>query len=199
MDISKGPSYQVKSLYELPGAKTNQGMINGANTSLTSPWTTKTSDLAQNLPIIIEKLSLTDAPYIDGRININLAPRELLIGLPNMTPVLADQIIGAQMKSSAGTSATDISPDRLMAGWLVIDGITDINTLESLDPFITGRGDVFHVQSVGYFEGGGPVARVEAVIDATQDPPLVIFLRDLTELGRGFGSLSLSGAGGSTR
>jgi hypothetical protein len=30
------------------------------------------------------------------------------------------------------------------------------------------------------------MARVEAVIDATQIPPQVVFMRDLTELGRGF-------------
>jgi hypothetical protein len=36
------------------------------------------------------------------------------------------------------------------------------------------------------------MARVEAVIDATQDPPQVIFMRDLTELGRGFSASLLS-------
>jgi hypothetical protein len=81
----------------------------------------------------------------------------------------------------------------LNTGWLVVNGlISNINTLEQLDPFITGRGDVFHVQSVGYFEGGGPMARVEALIDATLDPPQIIFMRDLTELGRGFSASLLT-------
>ena len=35
-------------------------------------------------------------------------------------------------------------------------------------------------------DGGGPVARIEAVIDATQNPPQPLFYRDLTDLGRGY-------------
>lgn len=199
MDISQGAKYQIKSLYELPGAQT-RATINGTTTQLTSPWKTTTGDLAQNLPLIIEGLSLTDAPYIDGRININLAPREILAGLPPFATnpsnaALVDQIVGAQVKNT-GQSTVSTLAERQNAGWLVIDGITTINILETLDPYITARGDVFHLQSIGFFEGGGPMARVEAVIDATQDPPQVIFMRDLSDLGRGFTpQLLMSGAG----
>lgn len=191
MDISQGAKYTVVSLYELPGAQT-RATINGASQTLRSPWTTAVPDLTQNLPVVIEKLTLTDAAYIDGRVNINFAPREVLIGLPNMTDALADSIFGAQTHVSSGSSGADVAPDRLIAGWLVINGTLTINQLEQLDPLITGRGDVFHVQSVGYFDGGGPMSRVEAIIDGTQDPPQVIFMRDLTELGRGFTPSQLS-------
>jgi type II secretory pathway component PulK len=184
MDISKGGNTQVKSLYELFGASTS-GMINGVTTKLSSPWTNKTADVQANAVKVTERLTLTDDPYVDGRININLAPREVLLNIPNMTPELADNIVGAQDKSS-GSSSSSQSNDRLTTAWLVIQSLTDLNTLESLDPYITARGDVFHLQSVGYFDGGGPMARIEAVIDATQVPPQVVFMRDLTELGRGF-------------
>jgi hypothetical protein len=192
MDISQGAKYTVLSLYELPGAQT-RATINGQQQTLSSPFKNTVADMTQNLPIIIEKLSLTDAAYIDGRVNINFAPREVLVGLPSpMTPALADTIIAEQTKASAGATGFDIPPDRLIAGWLVLNNTLTINQLEKLDPLITGRGDVFHVQSVGYFDGGGPMARVEAIIDGTQDPPQVIFMRDLTELGRGFTTLQLS-------
>jgi hypothetical protein len=103
-----------------------------------------------------------------------------------------DAIYGAQPHNT-GSSGTDVPADRLNTGWLVINNVVNsINDLEKVDPLITGRGDVFHVQSVGYFEGGGPMARVEAVIDATQDPPQVVFMRDLTELGRGFSASLLT-------
>jgi hypothetical protein len=42
------------------------------------------------------------------------------------------------------------------------------------------------VQSVGYFEGGGPSARIEAVIDTNAGRPRIIYWRDLTELGKGY-------------
>jgi hypothetical protein len=45
---------------------------------------------------------------------------------------------------------------------------------------------VYRVQVIGYFEGGGPTSRLEAVIDTTGGKPRVAYWRDLTELGRGF-------------
>jgi hypothetical protein len=171
-------------LYELSGASTS-ATINGASRSLSSPFKNTVPDNTQNFPTIFDKLTLTDGPYIDGRVNINTASREVLTGLPNMTPALVDAILAEQTTASS-SAGVDTPSDHLIAGWLVLNGTMAINDLEKIDPLITGRGDVFHVQSVGYFEGGGPMARVEAVIDGTQDPPQVIFMRDLTELGRGF-------------
>jgi hypothetical protein len=45
---------------------------------------------------------------------------------------------------------------------------------------------VYRVQSVGYFDGKGPAARVEAVIDANGGRPRILAWRDLSELGRGW-------------
>jgi hypothetical protein len=42
------------------------------------------------------------------------------------------------------------------------------------------------VQSIGYFEGGGPTARIEAIIDTNAGRPRIIYWRDLTELGKGY-------------
>ena len=58
--------------------------------------------------------------------------------------------------------------------------------MRQLDRYITGRGDVYRIQSVGYFDAGGPVTRLEAVIDATRQPPQIVQLSDLTDLGRGY-------------
>ena len=190
MDISGGAKYTVVSLYELPGASTS-ATVNGASQNLSSPFKNTIADMTQSFPIIFDKLTLTDGPYIDGRVNINTAPREVLTGLPNMTPALVDAIIAAQTTATS-SAGVDIPSDHLIAGWLVLNATLTINQLEQLDPLVTGRGDVFHVQSVGYFDGGGPMARVEAIIDGTQDPPQVIFRRDLTELGRGFTPAQLS-------
>ena len=57
---------------------------------------------------------------------------------------------------------------------------------EVLDPYITAHGDVYRVQVLGFSDGGGPVSRLEALIDATKLPPRIISQRDLNELGRGY-------------
>ena len=185
IDISKGGSTQIKSLYELFGANVSPTVNGATQPKKASPWSDKPSDLQANALKVMDVLTLTDASYVDGRVNINLAPREVLLNIPNMTPELADSIVGSQDKSS-GSSSSSQSNDRLTTAWLVIQSLTDLPTLKQLDPYITARGDVFHLQSVGYFDGGGPMARIEAVIDATQIPPQVVFMRDLTDLGRGF-------------
>jgi hypothetical protein len=53
---------------------------------------------------------------------------------------------------------------------------------------VTGRTMVYRIQAVGYFGRGGPVARVEAVIDTNQGAPRTLYFRDLTDLDtpRGF-------------
>lgn len=83
-----------------------------------------------------------------------------------------------------GAMATDVT--RQTTGWLLINGLTDQLTLRKLDRYLTVRGDVYRVISVGHFEQGGPLVRVEAVIDGTLQPPRVIFQRDLSHLGPGY-------------
>jgi hypothetical protein len=77
------------------------------------------------------------------------------------------------------------------AGWLYLDGLVDLDTMRQMDPYITARGDVFRVQVLGFFDGNGPVHRLEAIVDATRVPPRVVWQRDLNELGRGYAKVQL--------
>jgi len=198
IDVTKGGSVQVKSLYELIGASA-QVQIAGKNTTLNSPWSSDSSDMASYLPVLMDKLTTNADEYIEGRINVNLARREILMGIPGMTDTLADAIVGAQVTGSASTSLGGTLDIRGTTGWLVTDGLTDLATLQKLDPYLTARGDVYRLQSVGYFDGRGPMARIEAVIDGTQYPPQVIFQRDLTDLGRGYSAQLLTTGAGATQ
>ena len=57
-------------------------------------------------------------------------------------------------------------------------------TLQGLERYATARTQVYRVQSIGYFDEAGPMARVEAVIDVNQGKPRIVYYRDLTDLGR---------------
>ena len=70
-------------------------------------------------------------------------------------------------------------------------GLVDLETMRSLDGFITAQGDVFRMQVVGHADRGGPVTRIEAVVDSTEAIPKVIFQRNLSELGPGYRSNQL--------
>jgi type II secretory pathway component PulK len=140
------------------------------------------ANLAQLLPLLMDKATATTVIELSPRVNINTAPREVLMALPGMTDTIADAIIGGRPTPST----TDQS--YLTGTWPVVNNIMPIATFQQLEPYITGRTMVYRVQSIGYFGEGGPVARVEAVIDTNQGAPRFLFFRDLTDLDspRGF-------------
>ncbi|HOP76444.1 MAG TPA: hypothetical protein PLD05_03085, partial [Thermogutta sp.] len=70
--------------------------------------------------------------------------------------------------------------------WLLTDGLVTLEEMKALMPFVTCGGSVFKAQVVGYFAGGGPSCRVEAIFDATVRPARLLFWRDMSHLGRGF-------------
>jgi hypothetical protein len=152
-----------------------------------SPWSGEPGTMASYLPDLIDTLSVSDGPYIDGRINVNQARREVLLGVPGMTEELVEEIMAARaVDSKTGEPPEDLQEQRATTGWLVTEGLVELETMRILDPFLTSRGAVFRMQVIGHFDAGGPFTRIEAVIDATGELPKVIFVRDLTELGKGY-------------
>jgi hypothetical protein len=174
----------ISSLFKLIGGSV-RASINGRQQTITSPFSSSSSQVASYLPQMLDQLALSDDLFIKGRINVNTASIQVLLGLPNMTEQLATQIVGAQTAGSSSQSTSSQAP-RATNAWLVVEGICSASTMAGLDPYLTSRGDVYRVQSVGYFDEGGPVVRLEAVIDAAVLPARILNLRDLSELGRGF-------------
>lgn len=186
MDLTNGGKVKINSVYDLIGVKV-QGQIDGTNQTIESPWSADLGAIPSYMPELLDKLSVTGTDqYVEGRININQAHREVLIGLPNMTEALAQQIVGSQLRGPNGEPMSDSDNSRTTAMWLLTKGIVDLPTMRKLDPYVTGRGDVFRMQILGHFDDGGAVVRIEAVVDATQNPPAALFFRDLTPLGRGY-------------
>ncbi|HVJ66398.1 MAG TPA: hypothetical protein VM510_00365 [Caulifigura sp.] len=163
---------------------------NMAGKVLSSPFTK--GDLAAKWPEYLNAFSLADSEYIQGRININQAQRESLMGIPGMTEDVADAIAARKLINNDGTPQA-AGEAQSSTGWLFSEGLIDQKTLVSMDRFMTARGSVYRVQAIGHFDGGGNVARVEAVIDATKSPPAVISRRDLSNLGPGYRSDQLQG------
>lgn len=186
IDLSKGAGRQLTSLYELIGASA-QATVNGQVTTLQSPWSADGSSMIGYLPSLFDTLALNTDQFTDGRININEARFETLMTIPNMTESLADMIL-AKRQGPDGSPLVDTTGARATAGWLVIENLVDLPTMQQLDKYVTARGGIYRVNSIGYFDEAGPFTRLEAVIDTTQSkkPPVILFLKDLTELGRGY-------------
>lgn len=173
---------RIESIYDLIGAAF---AADGDIPAWESPWTTESGDMRNYLPNVLDALTTHDGSSRDGRININLAPRDVLLGVPGITQPLADTIIAAQQWQSTGAPARGKPDPRSTTAWLLIEGHVDVAKMRQLDRYISARGDVYSGQVIGYFDAGETVTRLEAVIDATFDVPRVVSLQDLTDFGPG--------------
>lgn len=192
MDLSKGAKYDLKSLYELIGAQV-EVEIEGQKQLLNSPWPADPGSMQTYLPTLMDTLTVVEGPEISGRINVNQARIETLLGIPDMTEEIAQAITSSPMIGAQGEGLAELAAQRTNTGWLVSQGIVDLPTMVKLDRFLTGRGHVFRAQVIGFFESGGGYTRIEATIDSTESPAKVVSVTDLTELGRGYTTAELTG------
>lgn len=177
------------------------------------------NQLSSLVGMLYDGASCTVDAELKPRININTAPKEVLMALLAMGGGSAASGASAAMVSSASSGSTTVTslltlsasaggglqesdidniiaqrdsldpndPATTTGAWLLASGISP-TAFQAIEPFISGRTMVYRIQSMGYFAQGGPVARVEAVIDTNQSAPRILYFRDLTDLDipRGF-------------
>jgi hypothetical protein len=155
------------------------------------------SKLAAMMGQLLDMSTTTTVVEMPPRINVNTAPREVLMTLT------APEIAGGtgSTGSAAGLTESDVDaiinlranlnpadPATLTGAWMLQEGGISPDVFKKLEKYVTGRSMVFRIHSIGYFGDGGPVARVEAVVDTNQGAPRILYFRDLTDLDtpRGF-------------
>jgi type II secretory pathway component PulK len=117
-------------------------------------------------------------------LNVNTASQTVLAALPGLEDEDVQNILSIRPDPTTATAAPD--PIFQTPAWLLTQGNMPIAKVKALDSYITARSQVYRFQSLGYFEGGGPMSRVEAVIDGNNGRPRIVYRRDLGELGSGF-------------
>lgn len=177
---------RLKSLLDLRNVRITlpraQGAPQDAPTVVVDSPLNADAGLNDALPKLLDKVTTTTNVELVPRLNVNTAPREVLLAVPNLTETDVDAILAqrdAQTKGDVGTTT---------AAWLVTTGAVTADTFKKVEKYLGGRSMVYRVQSIGYFAEGGPTARVEAVIDTNQGAPRVLYFRDLSDLDtpRGF-------------
>jgi type II secretory pathway component PulK len=179
----KGGS-NISSLYSLINSSVSVPG-SGANSPATiypSPLNDAGS-LQQLLPLLLDTCTTSKQTTIPARINVNTAPTAVLAALPYLGDNDLESIIALRPQPTA-IEAPD--PIFQTPAWLITEANISPATLSKLEKYITTRSQVYRVQSLGYFAGGGPTARVEAVIDTNAGQPRILYWRDLTELGKGY-------------
>jgi len=185
LDLSNGGNYQINSLYDLVDVIVEATFEDGPKT-LNSPWKSAGGSLADTFPEMNEAFGITTDTYIEGRINVNEARFETLMGIPTMTEEIAEAIVAANQRVAGGDPNPRVTAERATNCWLLVEGIVDLEVMRQLDPYVTGGGDVLSGQVIGYLGSTGISSRLEIVIDATESPPKLLSVTDLSELGAGF-------------
>ena len=116
---------------------------------------------------------------IQGRINIHLAPREMLAVIPGFSTDSMEQLIALREN-------TTIQSRRQHAIWLLVEGVVDRVGMQDVLPWITTCGDVMEGEVVAYYDEDSPWLRTEFVLDATREELPLLFRRNMHRLGRGY-------------
>jgi type II secretory pathway component PulK len=139
--------------------------------------------LTQFLPVLLDKCTTRKDAELPARVNINTAPMAVLATLPGLADTDIQTIQSRRPPPGAPEWA---DPTFQTPAWLLTEASLSVNKLQALERYVTARTSVYRVQSVGSFQKGGPIARIEAVIDTNAGKPRIVYWRDLSELGKGF-------------
>jgi type II secretory pathway component PulK len=154
-----------------------------------SPWQDSAALYSGVFLDLLDKLTTTDEPARGGRININLATRPVLLAVPGLTEMQADQIL--TMREAAVDRQTGLQRH---AVWLLANNVVTLEEMKALDPFVTATGDVYGGQIVGFFDGQPATARAQVTLDRTDTTTLIVHWEDLSDLGPGFTPTDLGAA-----
>jgi len=179
LDLSQEGQTTINNVLELIGASV-QVQQGNRTVNMQSPFADSIIEMNVYLPSMMDNMTINPSPVIPGRININQAPYEVLLGIPGMDEEIAGQILEQRLPVPDPED-----PITRHETWILLRGIVTTEQMISLSPFVCGGGDVYRAQVVGYFEDGSAFSRQEVVIDATQPQPKVMLWRDISDLGRG--------------
>jgi type II secretory pathway component PulK len=184
-DLALPSKFQLATLLDLVAVRVQVVHPNIPPFVLPCPFENNRATMREFLPKLVDQATVGAGPVI-GRIDVNQAPREVLLAVPSLSAGLVEDII-----SKRGSESDGVDETRRHVTWLLLEGLVELEQMKELMRYLTVGGDVFSAQTVGYLEDG-TIYRAEFTLDATFRPPLLVSWRDLQRLGRGY-DLSLLG------
>ncbi|MEE2826972.1 MAG: hypothetical protein VYE64_10135 [Planctomycetota bacterium] len=183
-------NYTFRNALELVDAYTTvkDPESSGETVIIKSP--VRMANLPFTLPNLMRNITTYEGAEIPGRINIMQAPRVVLEGIPGMTPEIVETIIEKREFELNDPDGSDLN--RQFETWLLVEGIVDLVTMDSIYPFVCTGGDVYRAEIVGYFDDSVGSSRAEVILDHTIPVPRILFWRDKSHLETGY-SLDILG------
>ena len=166
------PRFAIESPLDLVGARVRIPSPDGkTGTVYASPLSLDSSSLRQWLPRLLDETTLDQADILFGRVNLNLAPREVLRAVPGMDEALVEQILAAR------TTRRDAQMHH--PAWPLVEGLATLPQMRAILPYVTTGGDVYRAQIIAQDSRVQRVLRAEVVIDASVSPPRQTYWKDL--------------------
>jgi type II secretory pathway component PulK len=170
----------IASIYQLIGTSVLIPGGRGGGTIFPCPISGPNA-AGTDLPALADQATTVNSMYLPARINVNTASPTVLNGLPGLTTDDVNNILSARPPVGSSGAA---DPTFSNTAWLYTTANISAIKMIALERYITAQTQVYRIQAFGYFEKGGPVARVEAVVDTNGGQPRILYYRDLTDLGR---------------
>lgn len=144
----------------------------------------------EELSVVLDQCTTTNAARLEGLINVNTAPRPVLIAIPFVGEALADAILATRPGLTADEARTP--------AWLYRRGLVSAEEFKQIVPHLTTRSLQFSFRCLGYAVPSGRYRVLSVAVDTAPQPPRVVALRDLTRFGFPvpLGVLESGGAGG---
>lgn len=173
---------EIASLLDLVDARVSvQGEQGQPAQLIESPWTSEPGILSTTFAELQDAATSESGEVTAGQININQASMPVLMTIPGMTEVAANQILAAR------DPAVDlVAGEQRHPSWLLADGIFELEDFKPMFPLLTTGGDVFSCQVVGFFDAGTARTRLRVLIDRSGDTAKLLRCQDLSQLGPGF-------------
>jgi len=182
LDLSAPAKHEIECILDLVGAAVAVPPKPDAEEGepgpvLSCPLDDDLQAVGDQLRRLVDLTTTTDQPVLYGRVNVNEAPRCVLLGVPGLDSAVVDRIL-----SLRDTVADAADLERRNALWLLTENLVDRPAMKALWPYVTGGGDVFRAQIVARRGDTGRTAGAEVVVDATVVPPRQVYWKNLTML-----------------
>ncbi len=181
-DLSQTPKAKIFSVLDLVGGSL-QVQYSGETTTetLASPFTE--ASLLTDLPTLLDAIRFNDGTY--SRININEAPRAVLLAIPGITEEAVDEIIANRIPDPVELAEAEIDEMQYEL-WPLLLEYVDLDTMKKIAPYVTSKGTVCSAQIVGRFDARSPATRLHVWLDTSEKPAKIVRVQDLSSLGPGY-------------
>lgn len=173
LDLSLPPRFELTSELDLVGSTVTIASNVGRSRLVMSPLPNDRAGWAGQLEFIMDQVTVDPQPVIEGRINIEHASREVLLAIPGMDTIIADQILSFRFVSADGRLS------RNHAAWLLEKGVVDLPTMRRLLPYMTVSGNILQANIVAYDPFRELLLRKIVAIDATSPDRGKLYSKDL--------------------